>query len=88
MTLRVVDARDALFVVAVRGNRPYAAHGGVPATPYGEGAMAEREERPTWRPLHEALQRTAAGVSRIRMFVPKVGRGTRAGYSRVLTVRR
>ena len=89
VTLRVVSASDRLFAVTVRGKRSYARK-----TVY----MQRRTATGRWRIVKKvrlgkrSTKRFTAplphGVSRVRIFVPKVGPGSRAGYSRVRTVRR
>jgi hypothetical protein len=89
VTLRVVSASDRLFAVTVRGKRSY-----VRKTVY----MQRRTATGRWRIVKKvrlgkrSTKRFTAplprGVSRVRIFVPKVGPGSRAGYSRVRTVRR
>jgi hypothetical protein len=89
VTLRILSAADRLFAVTVRGKRSYR----------GKAVyMQRRTAAGRWRIVKKvrlgkrATKRFTAplprGVSRVRIFVPKLGPGTRAGFSRVRTVRR
>jgi hypothetical protein len=89
VTLRILSVPDRLFAVTVHSKRSYA----------GKAVyMQRRTAARRWRIVKKvrlgsrSTKRFTAplprGVSRVRIFVPRVGPGTRAGYSRVRTVRR
>jgi hypothetical protein len=89
ISLRILSAPDRLFAVTVHGKRSYA----------GKAVyMQRRTAVGRWRIVKKvrlgsrSTKRFTAplprGVSRVRIFVPKLGPGTRPGYSRVRMVRR